>query len=37
MRARVNHEDMPREGDSIAVTARPQDIHLFDPETRKRL
>ena len=37
MRVRVNHEDMPREGDIISVTARPQDIHLFDPVTRKRL
>ena len=37
MRARVNHEDIPREGDMISVTTRAQDIHLFDPETRKRL
>src|SRR5437868_1575176 len=37
MRVRVNHDDIPREGDVISVTARPQDIHLFDPETRKRL
>jgi ABC-type sugar transport system ATPase subunit len=37
MRMRVNHEDMPREGDMISVAARPQDIHLFDPVTRKRL
>jgi ABC-type sugar transport system ATPase subunit len=37
MRVRVNHDDIPREGDMISVTARPQDIHLFDPETRKRL
>ena len=37
MRVRVNHEDVPREGDLISVTARSQDIHLFDPETRKRL
>ena len=37
MRVRVNHEDVPREGDIISVTARPQDIHLFDPVTRKRL
>ena len=37
MRARVNHEDVPREGDLFSVTARPQDIHLFDPDTRKRL
>ncbi len=37
MRVRVNHEDVPREGDMISVTARPQDIHLFDPVTRKRL
>ncbi|MFG3592425.1 ABC transporter ATP-binding protein [Bradyrhizobium sp. RDI18] len=37
MRVRISHEDVPREGDMISVTARPQDIHLFDPETRKRL
>jgi ABC-type sugar transport system ATPase subunit len=37
MRVRVNHEDIPREGEMISVTARPQDVHLFDPETRKRL
>jgi len=37
MRVRVNHEDVPREGDMISITARPQDIHLFDPVTRKRL
>ena len=37
MRVRVNHEDVPREGDMISVTARPQDIHLFDPVTRRRL
>jgi ABC-type sugar transport system ATPase subunit len=37
MRVRINHEDIPREGDVISVTARSQDIHLFDPETRKRL
>ncbi|ANW00491.1 ABC transporter ATP-binding protein [Bradyrhizobium icense] len=37
MRVRISHEDVPREGDVISVAARPQDIHLFDPETRKRL
>jgi multiple sugar transport system ATP-binding protein len=37
IRVRVNHDDIPREGDMISVTARPNDIHLFDPETRKRL
>jgi ABC-type sugar transport system ATPase subunit len=37
MRVRANHEDVPREGDVITVTARPHDIHLFDPETGKRL
>ena len=37
MRVRVNHDDLPREGETITLTARPQDIHLFDPETRKRL
>ncbi|WFU18713.1 ABC transporter ATP-binding protein [Bradyrhizobium sp. CB3481] len=37
MRVRANHEDVPREGDVITVAARPHDIHLFDPETGKRL
>jgi ABC-type sugar transport system ATPase subunit len=37
MRVRINHETVPREGEMISVTARPQDIHLFDPQTRKRL
>jgi ABC-type sugar transport system ATPase subunit len=37
MRVRISHEDVPREGDVISIIARPQDIHLFDPVTRKRL
>jgi ABC-type sugar transport system ATPase subunit len=37
MRVRVNPEDVPGEGEIISVTARPQDIHLFDPVTRTRL
>jgi ABC-type sugar transport system ATPase subunit len=37
IRARVSDEDVPREGDTISITARPQDVHLFDPTTRKRL
>ncbi len=37
IRMRASGEDIPREGDVIAVTARPSDIHLFDPTTRKRL
>ena len=37
IRVRVSDEDVPREGDTISITARPQDIHLFDPTTRKRL
>jgi ABC-type sugar transport system ATPase subunit len=36
VRMRVS-ENIPREGDQIAITARPNDIHLFDPTTRKRL
>jgi ABC-type sugar transport system ATPase subunit len=36
IRMRVS-EEIPREGDEIAITARPNDIHLFDPTTRKRL
>ena len=37
IRARVSDGDIPREGQTITVTARPQDIHLFDATTRKRL
>ena len=37
IRARVSDENVPREGDTISITVRPQDIHLFDPTTRKRL
>ena len=37
IRVRVSDENVPREGDTISITARPQDIHLFDPATRKRL
>jgi ABC-type sugar transport system ATPase subunit len=37
IRVRVSMENIPREGDSISITARPEDIHLFDPTTRKRL
>ena len=28
---------MPSEGERVSVTARPEDIHLFDAATRKRL
>jgi multiple sugar transport system ATP-binding protein/inositol-phosphate transport system ATP-binding protein len=37
MRARISDGDIPREGQSISVTARPNDIHLFDATTRRRL
>jgi multiple sugar transport system ATP-binding protein/inositol-phosphate transport system ATP-binding protein len=37
VRARVNDGDHPREGETIAITARPQDIHLFDATTQVRL
>ena len=37
IRVRVSDENVPREGDTISIAARPQDIHLFDPATRKRL
>jgi len=37
MRIRVGDESVPPEGTLISVTARPQDIHLFDPATRRRL
>ena len=37
MRARVSEDAIPREGDTVHVTARPQDLHLFDADTRLRL
>ncbi|XIA63446.1 TOBE domain-containing protein [Bradyrhizobium sp. TZ2] len=37
MRVRVDDQGIPREGATISITARPQDIHLFDPSTRRRL
>jgi ABC-type sugar transport system ATPase subunit len=37
IRMRVAHEDIPCEGTQISITARPQDIHLFDPTSGKRL
>jgi multiple sugar transport system ATP-binding protein/inositol-phosphate transport system ATP-binding protein len=37
MRMRVSDGNVPGEGDTISFTARPQDIHLFDPATRMRL
>jgi ABC-type sugar transport system ATPase subunit len=37
MRLRLGDENVPPEGAMISITARPQDIHLFDPTTRRRL
>jgi ABC-type sugar transport system ATPase subunit len=37
IRMRVSDGNIPGEGDTISFTARPQDIHLFDPVTRMRL
>jgi multiple sugar transport system ATP-binding protein/inositol-phosphate transport system ATP-binding protein len=37
IRARVSDDEVPREGSAISITARPQDIHLFDKTTRRRL
>jgi multiple sugar transport system ATP-binding protein len=37
IRVRVSDENVPREGDTISISARPLDIHLFDPATGKRL
>jgi ABC-type sugar transport system ATPase subunit len=37
MRTRVSHGRVPQEGESVFVIAEPQDIHLFDAKTRKRL
>ena len=37
IRARVSDDDVPREGTVLSISARPQDIHLFDKTTRRRL
>ncbi|RJF78900.1 ABC transporter ATP-binding protein [Rhodopseudomonas palustris] len=37
LRMRVSDIEIPNEGDTIKVTARPQDVHLFDPATKARL
>lgn len=37
IRVRIASDNTPREGDAVCIIARPEDIHLFDPTTRKRL
>ena len=37
IRMRVADGNIPGEGDTISITARPQDVHLFDPTTRMRI
>jgi hypothetical protein len=37
LRARLSDGTIPKEGETVFVTARPDDIHLFDAATRKRL
>jgi ABC-type sugar transport system ATPase subunit len=37
IRARVSDGPVPREGDVVSITARRQDVHVFDAATRKRL
>ena len=37
VRARVSDGPVPREGETVAIMARPEDIHLFDAASRKRL
>jgi ABC-type sugar transport system ATPase subunit len=37
IRARVGDGPVPGEGETIFVTARAGDIHLFDASSRKRL
>jgi ABC-type sugar transport system ATPase subunit len=37
IRARVSDGRIPDEGETIHVTARPDDIHLFDAASRKRI
>jgi ABC-type sugar transport system ATPase subunit len=37
IRARIGEGRIPAEGETIRVGARPEDIHLFDADSRKRL
>jgi multiple sugar transport system ATP-binding protein/inositol-phosphate transport system ATP-binding protein len=37
IRARVSDGEVPRERAALSITARPQDIHLFDKATGRRL
>jgi ABC-type sugar transport system ATPase subunit len=37
IRARVGDGRVPREGERVFIGARPEDIHLFDAASRKRL
>jgi ABC-type sugar transport system ATPase subunit len=37
MRARVGESRIPNEGETVFVTARPDDVHLFDAASRDRL
>jgi ABC-type sugar transport system ATPase subunit len=37
VRARVENGRLPAEGETVAISARPEDIHLFDAKSRKRL
>jgi len=37
IRARVNVDDVPREGAIVRVTVRKQDLHLFDTNSGQRL
>jgi ABC-type sugar transport system ATPase subunit len=37
LRARVGDGAVPSEGETVSITARPDDIHLFDAASRERL
>jgi ABC-type sugar transport system ATPase subunit len=37
IRARISDGNIPDEGAALSITARAQDIHLFDSKTRRRL
>ena len=37
LRARYDRMPLPREGEQMAVTVGPADIHLFDPVSRRRI
>ncbi len=37
MRARIDNTRLPTEGETVGVSAKPEDVHLFDAVSRQRL